>query len=122
MHNILIVDQTVDPAMKFIDALSRPHVDVTFTSQLTQALKNVKKHDYDLILLGDRTEDGGTYDVALGIKDGRKNKQVPIVCVGVNTGKAVKIMKLLKPYAFSATTTQFETTVGRIKAYLENKE
>lgn len=122
MHNILVVDKTLDPAMKFIDALSSPNVDVTFTDQLTQALKNIKRNDYDLIILGDRTEDGATYDVALGIKDGKKNKQVPIVCVGSNTGKVAKIMKLLRPYAFSTSSGNLLGTVGRVATYLGNKE
>ena len=122
MHNILVIDKTIGPAMKFIDALSSPNLEVTFTDQLTQAIKNVKRNDYDLIILGDRTDDGTTYDAALAIKDGKKNKQIPIVCVGTNAGKVFKIMKLLKPYAFSALSAQVETTLIRVAQYLGNKE
>jgi len=122
MHNILVIDKTIGPAMKFIDALSSPNLEVTFTDQLTQAIKNVKRNDYDLIILGDRTDDGTTYDAALAIKDGKKNKQIPIVCVGTNTGKIAKIMKLLRPYAFSTSPGTVSITVGRVAQYLGNKE
>ena len=123
MHNILIVDKTMDAAMSFIDTLSRPSVDVTFNHQTTQALKNVKRNDYDLIIMGDRLDDGTTYDVALGIKDSKKNKQIPIVCVGVNKGKVARIMKLLRPYSFCADVSEVgSVTVSKVIAYLENKE
>ena len=121
MYNILIVDQTITPAMSFMDALRCPDTHVIFTHQTTQAIKNVKKNDYDLIVLGDRTDDGSTYDVALAIRDSRKNKHTAVVCVGNNVGKVAKIVKLLKPYALNAYVGQLDVTVARVNAHFESK-
>jgi DNA-binding NtrC family response regulator len=120
--NILIVDKTLAPGMELVDALSLPSSTVTLVDNTTQALKNIKKNIYDLIVMGDRTLDGNTYDVGLGIKDGKKNKKTVVVCVGYNQGKVARLAKLLKPYALLGDTPNRRATTHKVLAYLKSKE
>jgi hypothetical protein len=109
------------PAMEFLNALQCPDVNIRFIHQNTQAIKDVKKNEYDLIIFGDRTNDGTVYDVALEVRDSRKNKHTAVVCVGTNTGKIAKIRKLLKPYALLGGSSHRTVTVTRINAYFESR-
>lgn len=122
MYNILIVDKTISPAMAFLSALSAPEMNVKFIHQNLQAIKSLKKEDYDLIVLGDRTNDGSIMDVAHTVRDTRKNKHTAVVCVGFNKGKVARIMKLLSPYALAADPDRLEKTVNRVRAHFETKD
>jgi DNA-binding response OmpR family regulator len=121
MYNILIVDKTMSPGMRFLDALRVSDAHVRFVHQNTQAIKLVKKDDYDLIILGDRTDDGTVYDVAMEIKDSRKNRHTAVVCVGANAGKVARIRKLLKPYALFGDKNHTDATVARVRAHFKAK-
>lgn len=122
MYNILIVDQTIQSGMSLIDSLSLSPVNVIFTDKALQGIKNTKKYDYDLIILGDRTTEGKVYDVALAIRDSRKNKHSAVACVGHNPGKVARLMKLLSPYALEAAGEALEATLGRFKEHFEIKK
>ena len=122
MYNILIVDKTISPAMAFLSALSASEMNVRFIHQNLQAINSLKKEDYDLIVLGDRTNDGNIMDVAHTVKDTRKNKHTAVVCVGYNKGKVARIMKLLSPYALAADPDRLDKTVTRVRSYFQVKE
>lgn len=121
MYNILIVDKTISPAMAFLSALSVPEMNVRFIHQNLQAINSLKKEDYDLIILGDRTNDGSIMDVAHTVKDTRKNKHTAVVCVGYNKGKVARIRKLLSPYALTADPDHLNKTVVRVRSYFAAK-
>lgn len=121
-HNaidVLIVDRNVDVGMGVLDALQLRNANVTVVTIASQALKNVKRYQYDLILLGDRLTDGDTYDVGLELKTGKKNRRAAVLCMGHHRGRATKLANLLGSRALIGTKG---VVLGRIRAHLTNEE
>lgn len=117
---ILIAAQKIEASMKLISALSLVQgADIMFISKAQSAIKQVRKNDYDLIILGDRLDEGDTLDIALEIKTGRKNKRIPVVCVGYHTGRAIKVVNLLGTWASHSPGAE---SIADIVSYFEPKE
>lgn len=119
---ILIVDKEPASALAVLDELNlQSYTDVTFVDTALQGIKCVKKNAYDIIILGDRTQKGSIYDVALEIKDSKRNRQVATVCVGVNTGKVARIEKLLNPFTLAWSAGTRKVVLSKLSAYLQHR-
>ena len=63
--NVLVVDIEPDLGVHFLGELAWSDVQVPTVDKLSQAIKNVKRKEYDFILIGDRLQGGDTVDFAL---------------------------------------------------------
>jgi CheY-like chemotaxis protein len=120
--NILIVDNNPDAGMKFVDALALEEANVVFVNNALQAIKNVRRETYDVIVLGDKIEKGDTFDVALEIKGDDRNKRAPVACITEYRRRAVKIINLLKPQSVRADEQDFDLAVEKVKFCLESRK
>lgn len=122
MLEILVVDNTSDAALAFLDRLDLlEEMHITFISVATQAAKKVRTKTYDLILLGNRVSGGDTYDVGLEIKHSKKNWGKPIVCLEAPRDRAIKVANLLKPYSFLVEQETWENLIVKIKGHLKDE-
>ena len=112
---VLIVAKSIELSMKFLADLKLAMADVTVVRDSASAIKHVRRNDYDLIIMGDRLVEGDTQDVALEIKSGRKNKKVPVVCVGPHTGRALKVVKLLGTYAVHTPAAEDKEIIRKVR-------
>lgn len=119
---ILAIDTLTETFMSFISELALEDAVVTFVDRVPQAVKNIKRNAYDMILIGDRVNDGDTFDVGLAIEGSKRNRKTPTVCIGHHVGRAVRITKLLGTSALRAEPGDYATAVLKIKEYLKTKE
>lgn len=119
---ILAIDKRRDVAMQFISNLPLADAAITFVDKAPQAIKNIKRVRYDLILVGDRVDDGDTFDIGLAIEGSKRNRKTPTVCVGHHAGRAARLMKLLGSSSLRAEPNDFSVAVAKVKTYLEKKE
>jgi len=119
---ILAIDQSPELVMSFISKLALADVQITLVDRAPQAIKNVKKLAYDVILIGDRVLDGDTLDVGLALEGNKRNRKTPTVCLGYHKGRAARIVKLLGSSAIRSEPGTFDVAVAKIKSYLQKKE
>ena len=119
---ILAIGKVPTLAMEFISELGVPDAVVTFVDRAPQAIKNIKRLSYDVILIGDRVKDGDTFDVGLVLDGTKRNRKTPVVCLGHHKGKAARLIKLLEPCGIRAEPNAFDNAVLKIKSYLQKKE
>lgn len=74
--------------------------EVAYTNKPEQAIQNLRKHKYDMILLGDQLLRGTTYEVGLALRGDKKNWGVPVVCIGDHPTRMARLEHLLSPYGF----------------------
>ena len=121
---VLVVDSSPDAGLSFLnEAVPGVLSEISIINQMSAALATVRNQRFDLILLGDRLPEGGDiYDVALRIKDSKNNLRVPVICVGKHGGRAAKIVRLLKPYAFYVGDHGSAVLAKKVHEYLSEGE
>jgi CheY-like chemotaxis protein len=114
----LVISDTEDEALKLLAELPKTAVrEVAFTNKPEQAIQNIQKHSYDIILMGDRLLRGTTYDVALELRKNNKNWGIPVVCMGTHPARKARLEHLLAPYSFCvdmADAANIAVCTGRI--------
>ena len=118
---VLVVSNEADSAMKIISELALDEINIVFVDKASQAIANVRKNQYDLIVLGDKLGAGDTYDVGMELKDS-KNYHKAIICVGHNAAKRAKLIKLMSPYAISGHDKDLKAAVEKTVAYFKDKK
>ncbi len=125
-RKILIVDKEAGPGMTIVGQLDKTDLEVTVVQQTERASANVRKHPYDLIILGDKLNGGGdTYDVGLEVKQSNHNKHTPVIVIARNMTRVGKLLTLLRPYASSVDVTNEEDLKAcaiRIKEHFAPKQ
>ena len=94
---IFVADKEVEPAMEVLNSLGTGEVQLVFASKMSRALASLKNAEYSVIFLGDRVEDGDTYDLGVLINSTKRNRQTPVICIGAHVSKRTKLAGLLKP-------------------------
>jgi len=117
---VLIIAEEPDTCLSFLGrALPAALViDVLVATQLVAVRRELARTTYDLILIGDRVADADPYDVALHIKGSKRNRGTPVVCTGFHVGRAAKVLKLLKPFAFHSPPADTDVIAGKVKERL----
>jgi DNA-binding response OmpR family regulator len=119
MTKILVVSQEKQDAVKVAEALDLKEMNLVFVDTVMNGSTHVKEIAYDLIILGDKLgKRGDTYDVGLEIKQSKKNKHTPVMCIGPNTARALNLVNLLRPSAFRADPSDPKTFVDQLQAWV----
>lgn len=98
ISKILVVSDDKKDAVAIVEIIASKDVSVYFSDSVVKATTLVRENVYDVIILGDKLGTrGDTFDVGLEIKASNKNKHTPVICIGKNTPRAMKLHNLLRP-------------------------
>lgn len=116
---VLVVDKSSTPAMALIEGFDSSEVQAVFVSKVDQAISNMKKNSYDLLIFGDKLVDGDTFDVGLEKTKSLKNRQTPVICLTYHPSRSTKLASLLRPHSFKLNLSDVASKEGCIKQVKE---